>query len=235
MAAWRQAFGDGIRHMAPVALFVVPFGIAYGAAAIETGLAPWVAVFKSALLFAGASQFAALEIWREPLPVVTLVLITLAVNARHILLGATLAPRLTGVSTGTLLTSFYFLTDASWASLNSAQGRHVTHIPAYMVGSGAILWVIWVISTWIGVELGREIGDLKRFGLDLLMVVYFAAVAIGQWRGRIDLWPWGVAAAVAVAGSYVLPLGWHVIAGAVAGGIVGAWQSTGRPPEAAAP
>jgi 4-azaleucine resistance transporter AzlC len=233
MAAWRHSFQDGARHMAPVGLFVVPFGIAYGAAAIETGLAPWVAMLKSGLMFAGASQIAALEIWHEPLPVVTLILVTLAVNARHILLGATLAHRLLPLPPWRLNASLYFLTDANWAVLNGREGERITHLPAFLCGSGLVLWVTWVIGTWIGVEVGRELGDLKRYGLDLMMVIYFGAVVMTQWRGRIDLGPWIAAAVVGVAGSYVLPMGWHVIAGALAGGLVGAWQAT--PPDPKAP
>lgn len=226
MAAWRQSFQEGARHMAPVGLFVVPFGIAYGAAAIETGLAPWVVMLKSALMFAGAAQIAALEIWHEPLPIVTLILIALAVNARHILLGATLAPRLLHLPPWRLNASLYFLTDANWAILNGPNGGRITNLPAYLVGSGLVLWITWVIGTWLGVEVGRELGDLKRYGLDLMMVIYFGAVVVGQWRGRIDLWPWITAATVGIAGSYVLPMGWHVIAGALAGGLVGVWQAS---------
>jgi predicted branched-subunit amino acid permease len=215
--------------MAPVGLFVVPFGIAYGAAAIETGLAPWVVMLKSALMFAGAAQIAALEIWHEPLPVVTLILIALAVNARHILLGATLAPRLLPIPPWRLHGALYFLTDANWAVLNGPEGGRITNLPAYLVGSGSVLWITWVIGTWLGVEVGRELGDLKRYGLDLMMVIYFGAVVMGQWRGRIDLAPWIAAAVVGVAGSYVLPMGWHVIAGALAGGVIGMWQAGATP------
>ena len=49
-------------------------------------------MFMSVAIYAGASQFAALDLWYAPLPLATLALTVLAVNARHILLGASLAP-----------------------------------------------------------------------------------------------------------------------------------------------
>jgi predicted branched-subunit amino acid permease len=59
------------------------------------------------------------------------------------------------------------------------------------------------------------------------MVTYFAAIVVGQWKGPTDLVPWVAAAAVALLGAHVLPPGWHIIAGALTGGIVGAWRHGG--------
>ncbi|EWH03138.1 AzlC family ABC transporter permease [Halomonas sp. BC04] len=53
----------GIRRMAPLCLFVVVFGLAFGVAALSRGLSGLEAMLMSALVFAGASQFAALELW----------------------------------------------------------------------------------------------------------------------------------------------------------------------------
>ena len=50
----------GARRTFPIAVFVVPFGIAFGAAAVEAGLPGFLAVAMSALTFSGAAQFAAL-------------------------------------------------------------------------------------------------------------------------------------------------------------------------------
>ncbi len=53
-----------------------------------------------------------------------------------------------------------------------------------------------------------------------LMVTFFTAVLVGLWRGAgKDLLLW---LAAAVTGSWLLPRSWHVLAGALAGGLVGA-------------
>src|SRR5260221_14258741 len=84
---WRGAV-----EILPIALFVLPFGIAFGAAAAAKAVPPEIAVLMSATVYAGASQFAVLDLWLAPLPLGMLAVTVLAVNARHILLGATLAP-----------------------------------------------------------------------------------------------------------------------------------------------
>ena len=80
----------GVRRIFPVAVFVVPFGIAFGAAAIEAGLTLVQAVAMSVLVFSGAAQFAALDFWPGPVAFGSLALVVLALNARHIVMGAAL-------------------------------------------------------------------------------------------------------------------------------------------------
>ena len=51
----------------------------------------------------------------------------------------------------------------------------------------------------------------------------FIALLVPMWRGRIDLVPWIAAAGVAFGVSRLLPgTTWHIVAGAVGGGLCGA-------------
>jgi len=210
----------GMREMLPLACFALPFGLAFGAAATERGLAPELATLMSLLVFAGASQFAALELWVEPLPLGALALVVLAVNARHLLLGAALAPWLLPLPPGQRHLVLAFLSDANWAHSRSAFERGARDA-GLLLGGGLVMWAFWVAGTAAGGLLGSGLGDLRRFGLDLMMPAFFATMLVGQWRGRADLPPWVVAGAVALAGVWLLPPGWHVIAGGLAGGLAG--------------
>lgn len=213
----------GCVEIAPIAAFVVPFGIAFGVAASAKGLPPEISLFMSVAIYAGASQFAVLDLWHAPLPLATLALTVLAVNARHILLGAALAPWLLEIPPVRRLAALLLLSDANFAQAMSARDRGEADA-GILFGSGLTMWITWIIGTTIGVLAGSLLGDLSRFGFDAVMVAYFAAVIVGQWKGRADLFPWIAAASVALAGTYFLPPGWHIIAGALAGGIVGVWR-----------
>jgi 4-azaleucine resistance transporter AzlC len=215
---WRGAV-----EIAPLAAFVIPFGIAFGVAASARGIAPEISVFMSLAVFAGASQFAVLDLWHAPLPLATLALTVLAVNGRLIMLGAALAPWLLKVPIGQRLAALLLLNDSNFAQAMAARARGEMDA-GILFGSGVIMWVLWAASTAVGALAGSVLGDLSRFGLDAIMVAYFAAVIVGQWRGRADLAPYTTAAAVAVASAHALPTGWHIIAGALAGGVVGVWR-----------
>jgi 4-azaleucine resistance transporter AzlC len=213
----------GSVEIAPIAAFVIPFGIAFGVAASAKGISPGISVFMSVAIYAGASQFAALDLWYAPLPLATLALTVLAVNARHILLGAALAPWLLQIPILRRLAALLLLSDANFAHTMSARDRGETDA-GILFGSGLTMWIIWIVSTAVGALAGSFLGDLSRFGFDAVMVAYFTAVIVGWWKGRSDLFPFITAAAVAVVGTYFLPPGWHIIAGALAGGMVGVWR-----------
>ncbi|HMK79875.1 MAG TPA: AzlC family ABC transporter permease [Xanthobacteraceae bacterium] len=213
----------GCVEIAPIAAFLVPFGIAFGVAASAKGVPAEISLLMSLVIFAGASQFAALDLWHAPLPLATLALTVLAVNARHVLLGAVLAPWLLQVPLAGRLAALLLLSDANFAQAFAARQRGEIDAGT-LFGGGLLMWVAWVISTGLGAVAGALLGDLSRFGFDAVMVTYFAAIIVGQWKGRLDLFPWIGAAAVAVLGAHLLPAGWHIIAGALAGGAIGAWR-----------
>ena len=88
---WAEV-GDGFKQLLPISMFVVVFGVAFGLAAAQTGLDNSASLLMSALVFAGASQFGALDLWGAQVPVVPLIVTVFAINARHLLMGATLYP-----------------------------------------------------------------------------------------------------------------------------------------------
>jgi 4-azaleucine resistance transporter AzlC len=213
---WRGAV-----EIAPIALFVLPFGIAFGAAAAAKAIPPAIAVFMSAAVCAGASQFAALDLWLAPLPLGMLAVTVLAVNARHVLLGATLAPWLLQLPLARRLLALSLLSDANFAQSLAAHERGETDA-GVLFGGGFAMWITWVLGTAIGATAGTLLGDLSRFGFDAVMATYFVAILCGRWQGRRDLVPWATAAIVAVVAARLLAPGWHIIAGALAGGLAGA-------------
>ena len=207
----------GARDMAPVALFVIPFGIAFGVASVEHGLTGGESVFMSATVFAGTSQFAVLEIWGATVPLIPLVLLSLAVNARHALMGAALFPWLRHLTWPRRLAAVAVLSDANFAAGKAAYDAGERDLGVF-VGAGLALWLAWVAGTGGGVVFGDLIADPRQFGLDVLMPTFFAALLVGSWNGRETAMPWLVAAFVSVVAYKWGPANWHVIAGALAGG-----------------
>lgn len=234
---------SGARSMAAIALFVVPYGLAFGVAAIEGGVPAGQAVAMSIFMFSGAAQFAALDLWSSH-SLLSLLLVVLAVSTRHIVLGASLSPWINQLPRRKRLLSLLVLSDPNFADSFTAFQRNENDV-GRLVGGGLILWVAWVVGTVSGALIGAQFGDLDRFGIDVLMPCYFAAMILaqwldrgldrgldqgpdhgpnqgeGQWRAMQTIFPAITAMIVALAGLQVLPEGWNIIAAALAGGAVG--------------
>jgi 4-azaleucine resistance transporter AzlC len=216
---WRGMVA-GVKLLAPLAIFVVPFGLAFGLAATERGMDPATAIIMSAVVFGGASQFAALDLWTHPLPWAAILITTGIVNARHLLYGAAIYPWIGRLPPSKRYPGLAVMTDLAWTATMQAIAKGERDA-GVLLGGGLLLWVVWVLATAAGAILAAGIGDPKQYGLDVVMVAFFAASCVGLWRGKSDVMPWAAAIAAALAGIYLLPTGWHVIVGAFAGGLVG--------------
>jgi 4-azaleucine resistance transporter AzlC len=210
----------GVRDLAPLMLAMVPYGMAFGVAAMQKGLDPLSIMLLSALVFAGSAQFAALDLWVGPLNLLPIWLTTLALNARHLLYGAALYPWLRGIGAGKRFPIVAVLTDSTYvyATQVEAKGERDAGV---LLGAGGLTWIVWVLSTGLGAYLGGAIPDPKKFGIDVVMAAFFAVSLTGLWKGSATLKPWAAAAVASLLGLWTLPTGWHVIAGGLAGGIVG--------------
>lgn len=199
---------------------VLPFGMAFGLAANETGLTLGLTIAMSMVVFAGLSQLAALDLWAAPLPVLPILLITFTLNTRHLLYGAALAPWAQNVPPAQKYASAGMMTDINWALMMQARERGEDDL-GYMLGGGILLWTTWQISTIAGYVLGGGIADPKSLGLDAVVIALFATTLVGLYRGKDDILPWVIAAAASLIAYEMLPTGWHIIVGATAGGVAG--------------
>ena len=94
----RSQFLLGMQLFWPVAVSIAAYGLVWGVLARQAGLSVGEVVLMSALVFAGASQFVALEMWTPAaLPVGAIVVATAVVNLRMLLMTATLRPLTLGL------------------------------------------------------------------------------------------------------------------------------------------
>ena len=203
----------------------IVFAAAYGTLAAQKGLTLSEAVLMSALVYGGASQLVAMEVWTNPLTlstVVSLAVVTGIVNARFILMGATLRPWFGALPQWQAYCALNGTVDATWlvAVRYRAEGGSDCSV---FVGAALTLWIVWVGSAIPGYLLGAFIADPKRFGFDLMLPIFFAAMFVPLWRGVRRAIGWAIAGAVALLVSYAIPGWWFIVVGALTGSILGAF------------
>lgn len=211
-AGLREGFVAGF----PVAVGVAGYGVVFGVVARRAGLSVAEAAVMSATVVAGAAQLVAVELWADPIPVVAVVSTTLLVNLRYVLMGAALRPWLQQLTAPQAYTSVFFFADENWAQSIGVL-RSGSHNGAFLLGSGLVLWLLWIASTVVGATVGDLVGDPVTYGLDFVATALFLTLAAGFWEGKESLRPWVVAAAAALAVHAVVPGEWYILAGALAG------------------
>lgn len=221
----REGLLYGARLALPVIPGLVAFCLAFGTAAAHRGLTAGETLAMSAVVYAGIAQMLSLELWREvwtPASLATLGLVTATVNARMILMGASIQPWVRHAPTPFNAVNLFFLTDASWLigmRYHAEGGRDL----GVLSGAGIVIWVAWVAATLPGYLAGALVPDTRVLALDLVMPIFFSAMLVPLWRGfRAAALPWGIAALVALATQALVPGYAFIVVGALAGAVTGA-------------
>jgi len=212
-------FQRGILATAPLLPGVVAFGLFYGMIARQVGFSPWEAWAMPAIVHAGSAQFTALGMWGAAgaLPII---LTTLVINLRHMLMGASVAPYLRGLSPLGRAFLALWLTDESYALAIAAYERgHGSH--HFFLGANVGIYLVWPASGLLGALLGAAIPDPSRYGLDLIFPLGFLGLLTAFLKDRRGVAVALAAGGLALLGTFLLPGKWYVIAAGLLGSSLG--------------
>ncbi|WP_369412830.1 AzlC family ABC transporter permease [Neoroseomonas alba] len=219
----------GMQVGIPLVIGTFPFGLVVGVISGAKGLSLLETLVMSGVVFAGASQLLALELWTDPAPVLAASLAALVVNLRLAPMGAALAPWLDRLRGWKLWGTLATLVDHSYA-FSIAEIRRGGRDAGYLLGVALILWMFWMVAVGLGHVLGAVVQLPPGHPLYFAAVATFCALLVPVWQGvRRDLLPWILAAAVSL-GAWEIGLGapWPLLAGALSGAALGAWMELRR-------
>jgi len=198
-----------------VLVSVLLVGIPFGIVARQSGLSPAEIMAMSVFVFAGASQFAMVQLFKDGVAWPVIVATVLLINLRHLLMAAALRPYFANVSLARRLAAAYILTDEAFAMAIGWFRRGRTEL-AYYATFAVALYVLWNAATLIGMLVGPSIGEPRRFGVDFAITATFIAIVVVGVRRRSDAI---VAVAAAVMASALAFLGASVVAVVTAGAL----------------
>ncbi|WP_164924602.1 AzlC family ABC transporter permease [Sinorhizobium fredii] len=217
--------------MAPLTVAVMPIGLVFGAVAAGKGLSSLEATLMSVLVFAGGSQFVAMDIWTHPASWGALAFSALLVNIRHVLMSASIGNKMPAFSGPAKYAAMLLLADEIWAMAEVRAGQ-TRLTPAWYAGLAVPFYCVWVLASLAGSAAGAFLGDPKATGLDFAFPAVFTVLVMGFWKGRDTGAVLAASATAAVLAHQFLPGVWYIAAGAAAG--VAATLFTSRRQEACA-
>ncbi len=212
----KTAFRRGVRHSLPFVVVIVPFGMLFGVLGTEAGLTLFEVIAFSLTVFAGASQFAALQMMQDQAPIWAILATAMAVNLRLLMYSVSLTPHLGAAPLGMRAIIAYFLVDQSFA-LSSVEyarrpGMTLQEKTAYFFGVVLPVTAMWFGANIAGAQMGQAIPP--EYALDFALPITFLAMVAPMLRSRPDL----VAAVVSAGGTLAmirLPYGSGLLVAAV--------------------
>ncbi len=224
-----QDIKDGIRDVLPILPAIFPFGGVFGALAVEQGLSSGEVFLASMTIFAGASQYAMLDLMGQNVPAWSIVLAVFAVNFRHVLYSASLARKLAQFKPWQRWVGMFLLVDPQFATADTRAATHGLR-PAYFFASGLLLYSNWLFSNAVGAQFGALLENPADYGLDFILPIYFAGLVMGFHKRPRFLPILLISTAVSLVTYHTIGSPWHISIGGVAGLILAAILS--KPPVA---
>lgn len=232
-------FAAGLKAEAPLLLGVLPFGLIYGALALQAGIPPAPALAMSSIVLAGSAQFVATQLLAAHSPAVIMLLTTFVVNLRHLLYSASVAPFVSQLRPAWKALLAYLLTDEAyvvtivhyaepgtlgqdvlaevkprWRAVGAPRSNDPDNRHWFFLGAGLTLWITWQASTAAGIFFAARIP--ASWGLEFTLPLIFLALVRSSVIDRSTAAAALVAGIVAVlADGLVLRLG--IIVAAAAG------------------
>lgn len=210
-------FWAGVKLGFPVVIASAPFAMLFGALAVENGFTVGEATLMSLAIYGGASQMVGIELFGQNIAPWLVVLSIFAVNFRHVLYSASIGRRLAHWPLAQQAAGYFLLTDPQFAEVERKTEAGETVGFAWYMGMGLVIYVPWVIESWLGAVFGRLIPDTHALGIDFLLPIYFLGLVMG-FRKRPMWLPVVIVSAIASVVAYrTIGSPWHVSVGALAG------------------
>ena len=211
-----KIFIKGIIDVSPLMIPVVPFGLIFGILAIDIGFSPLATMGMSLIIFGGASQIVLLQLFSGGASSLVIISSVGAVNSRHLLYGAVVSEHVSDLKLIWKIIISYFLIDQAFARSNDYFKKNNNKNKYFhLIGGGFTCWVIWQITTFLGIILGASIPE--KLGLSFAVPLTFLALLVNDFRKVINVIVIITSGFVATLGYNYIPYKAYVIVAGLAG------------------
>jgi len=213
--------------MLPAALALIPFGLVCGVAAEAAGASLLAAIGLSAVVFSGAAQILATQLYAAGAPVAVIVLACLVIGLRLVMYSAAIAPHLAPLPARWRRVFAFVLTDQAFAAAirRFEQGDDKAAAASHFFGGGAMLWIAWQVTNAAGYFAGNVIP--AAWSLEFAVPLCFLALLAPLLRDAPSLAA-AAAAAVGVVALDALPMRLNLVTAGLIGIAVGTLAEIAR-------
>lgn len=217
-------FRKGMKAAIPIVLGYLPVGMAFGVLARHAGLTPLEAGSMSLLVYAGASQFIAVEMISKGMVLLPIVLTTFFINLRHLLMSSTLSLYFNGNRLRTLGILSAQLTDESFAVAMSDPSK-IEKRPEYLFGLQMTAQFAWIAGS-VGGSLFGGLIDHQSYGIPFALPALFICLLLLQIKKTHHFYIMAIAGILSLFFKWALPGNWYIILTALLASGIGIYISS---------
>jgi 4-azaleucine resistance transporter AzlC len=206
-------FRGGMKAALPIVLGYLPVGVAFGLLARNAGLTPSEVGLMSLLVYAGASQFLAIEMIFKGMTWLPIVVATFFINLRHFLMSSNLSLYFRNTRFPLLGFLSAQLTDESFGVAISNLPK-VKNNPPYLFGLQMTSHFAWVIGSIGGALFGPFI-KISEYGLPFALPSLFICLLVFQLKSFRHFWIMAVAGVSSLFFKWAFQGNWYILLAAL--------------------
>jgi len=173
-------FLKGSKQGFPIAIGYLPIALTFGILSVQTGLTPWQATGMSIWVFAGASQFIAVNLLQSHVLISEIIITTFILNLRHLLMSTSLSRKLnTKPFTSSLLS--FGITDETFVVASVHQDESTITAP-YFLGLELTAYSGWVFGTLLGSLFSNFIPNEWATGMSIALYSMFIGLLVPSMK-----------------------------------------------------
>jgi len=212
---------QGVRSAIPIIIGYFPVAMAFGLLANTINVSFLDSFLFSLLVFAGASQFMALDLIKAGIATGDIILATLLLNLRHMMMSASLAVKIKETKRKWLFFIAFGITDETFAVASLKEGK-LTGL--FLLALQGLSYSAWVCGTVVGYLVGAILPAIVQNSLGIGLYAMFAAIMAPEIRRSFDVFILTLISGVLYGIIYylkILPSGWDIIGTILISSILG--------------
>jgi 4-azaleucine resistance transporter AzlC len=216
-----RIFTDGVKAGIPIAIGYMPIALTFGLIARTTGLTFMDAVGMSVFVYAGASQFMALQMLAAETGAIEIIIATFIVNIRHFLMSASINERTVERSRWKKAAMAFGITDETFsvASLNRDKIE-----AAFMGGLILMSYGSWVVFSGLGYVIGASLPEVLQKSMSIALYAMFIGLVVPSLKKeRKALALFILSAILCSVFSLFIPFGWAIVAATLISSVTIEW------------
>lgn len=170
---------DGFKDGLPIVMGFIPIAMAFGILCKSANISFIESLSFSMIVFAGASQFIAVNLLIAGASIGEIVITTLLVNLRHFLFAASLSTKITEETKGIVPIIAFGLSDEIF-SVASLKKKELTR--EYLITLESCAYVSLSLGTVLGYFLGSILPEYIQISMGIALYALFAAILVPEMK-----------------------------------------------------
>lgn len=177
-------FKIGMQAGISIGIGYFPIALTFGLLAKTTGLTLSETVLMSMIVFAGASQYIAINLISLGTGIFEIILTTFIVNIRHFLMSASLAEKCEDDPVPIRLLYAFGLTDETFSIAATKEGKVSS---GYLLGLMFVAYSSWVISSGLGYAIGSSLPKVLQESMSVALYAMFIGLLVPSMKKSLKV------------------------------------------------